>query len=221
MEQAARVEAHPLAGSRHPVASLSVIQDTSTGEVADVSFEFARDDPNSWPALAFWERPLVWMEQEPIHLENLARAIGKEHQGLRELTKAVGRSYREWKRHVFSAHGRISQAMADRLNADDVIWFEQDGEAWAIMPAADAGPLGTLTEPGDGFQSDFDRARLYLNGRGWHADKDKWEQWDAADAQTRVGWQKMVEVRVVSGASLVVAVADAVRVCRAEAGYDF
>lgn len=210
MELAERVEANPLRGAAPPLVHLSFTLDPAQEAVTGADISFAAQDPDQWELLLTRERALVFNEDDPVHLTKLAAAIGREHEGLRAATKALGHQYRDWKARTSFGVRRLGPSRPeDSPTVGNV-------QSLLIGPSTELEPHVDFTE----MTTDLELTKLYANAILWHADSDKVAVWKEMSPTLKDIARKAAESRAISAAGLVRVAAEAIRACRA-AGYDF
>lgn len=210
MELAERVEADSLCGTSPPLVHLSLTLDSERDVVRGADISFAGQDPDQWELLLTRERALVFNEDDPVHITKLAAAIGREHEGLREATKALGRRYRDWKAKTVFGVRRLGPSLPEDSPTVGNVQRLLIGPTTVLEPHIDFTEMTT----------DLGLTKLYANAILWHADSDKIAVWNEMSPTLKDLARKAAESRAISAAGLVHVAAEAIRACRA-AGYDF
>lgn len=210
MELAQRVEANPLCGTAPRLVHLALTLDPESDAVTGADISFAGQDPDQWELLLTRERALVFNEDDSVHITKLAAAIGREHEGLREATRALGRRYRDWKATTSFGVRRLGPSQPETSPAVGNV------QSLLIGPSTELASHIDFTE----ITTDLELTKLYANAILWHADSEKIAVWNEMSPKLKDLARKAAESRAISAAGLVHLAAEAIRACRA-AGYDF
>ena len=207
---AERVVASPLFGATPPTLTATLTFDAATGAAVGADISVAGQNPDEWELLLTRERAMVFNEEDPVHITQLASAIGREHLGLRAATRALGRRYHVWKATPLFGVRRLGPTAPEDVPAVGNV------QALVIAPVAELAPRLDF----DSMTSDLSLAQLYANSQLWHADSDKTATWNGMPEALKDLARKAAEARAISGAGLVHVAVEFIRSCRRH-GYDF
>ena len=206
--RAEKIEAHPLAGER-ATFKVNVRLDLKTGQMTG-QLDHNLKDENGINSLATLMRSAIFVEQDPISLNVLTKAIEREHVLLRGHLKEARTKFEAWKKHMYvgaEAIGTPALVLPEGQTAIQQIRIGPPG----ISPSGVA--LESLT-------TDYEYANAYLNACVWHSDSEKAKHYFAASAHMKGHYAKCAEIRTLEAVGIVLPLRDWILDARA-AGHDF
>ena len=191
MSRAEDVLGHPLAGTTSNIL-LTLKADPATGKVVGADFEPNLQDKNSWGFLATMLRPLIFLTNDDGSVGRLMNLMKRDHpllrgHGLEEIKKGIS-SWRKQPIIAVQDFGPVEKAEGEPAQGNvTTLW---------------TGKPGTRPESFDVDQltPDFELADVYFNGRMWHADAEKVDEFERASPGMQKLMAKCAEVRTLGGA---------------------
>jgi hypothetical protein len=188
MSRAEEVSQHPLFEDE-PKISISLAYDNKTRELVGGTVDMNHADKYHWTNLATLIRPIIFLENDPISLVGFINQISKEHVDLRPPLKNGKLKYVKWQQTplMYTVSETEKPARQKSREGGHSVDFLSVGEAGRVPPGWDFSKS----------VSDIEYAKIYLNGKLFHADSDKSKIFDKASALLKSTMIKCAELRTI------------------------
>lgn len=188
MERAGELVEHHLA-TRQPSFNVVMARDPESTLVTAMNIDWDNLDRSTWVYCAVLMRPMVFLSTDDISLAPLLDRIGEEHSALAVHAKRGKELFEAWQTHMYVGQQDLGQVPE-----------EFKGLPTGTVTRLSLGPPDTVPAEIDldKMVTDYQLAKVYLNGKLWHSDTKKAAKFDAASPDMKAFYAKCAEIRTLT-----------------------
>lgn len=209
MERADELAEHQLA-TRQPSFNVVMTRDAESTLVTAMNLDWDNLDRSTWVYCAVLMRPIAFLSTDDISLAPLLERIGEEHPPLAGYAKRGTEMFEAWQTHMYVGQQDLGQ-----------VPDEFKGLPTGTVTRLAFGPPDTVPNEVDLAEivTDYQLAKIYLNGKLWHSDTKKAAKFEAASPNMKAFYAKCAEIRTLTAFEHVLGVREFIKGAR-ELGHD-